>query len=270
MIKLVAIDLDGTLLNGEHIISNENKEAIKKAKEQGVKVVLCTGRPLLGMISYLEELNLRESGDYGITYNGGLVQRTDTGDVLSKTTLTKVETEEIFELSKKINVPCNFIDLENIYEPPYPEGRDSLYPTVMTALPYVPIIMEEMSGDIAINKTVFCYSQILLDEAIKNIPAYFFEKYTIMKSRPILLELMPKNVDKGTGIAVLADLLGFEASEVMSLGDEANDAAMIEYAGMGVAMGNATNEIKAMAQYITKTNEEHGVAYAIHKFVLNQ
>ncbi|EDP67955.1 hydrolase, haloacid dehalogenase-like family protein [Carnobacterium sp. AT7] len=269
MIKLVAIDLDGTLLNREHIISDENKEVIKKAKEQGVKVVLCTGRPLLGMISYLEELNLREVGDYGITYNGGLVQRTDTGEVLSKKTLTKVEIEEIFALSKEINVPCNFIDLEKIYEPPYPEGRDSLYPTVMRALPYVPIEMEHVSEDIAINKTVFCYEQTSLDEAIKKIPVHFHEKYTIMKSRPVLLELMPKGVDKGSGIAVLADLLGFEASEVMSLGDEANDAAMIEYAGMGVAMGNATDEIKAMAQYITKTNEEHGVAHAIQKFVLN-
>ena len=268
MIKLVAIDLDGTLLNREHGISDENKEAIKKAKEQGVKVVLCTGRPLLGMISYLEELNLRESGDYGITYNGGLVQRTNTGEVLSKKTLTKSETEEIFELSKMINVPCNFIDLEKIYEPPYPKGRDSLYPTVMTALPYVPIAMEEVPEDISINKTVFCYAQTALDEAIKNIPDYFYEKYTIMKSRPILLELMPKSVDKGRGIAVLADLLGFKASEVMALGDEANDAAMIEYAGMGVAMGNATDEIKSMAQYITKTNEEHGVAHAIEKFVL--
>ena len=170
MIKLVAIDLDGTLLNGKHGISDENKEAIKQAKEQGVKVVLCTGRPLLGMIAYLEELNLREAGDYGITYNGGLVQRTDTGEVLSKTTLTKSETEEIFKLSKQINLPCNFIDLEKIYEPPYPKGRESLYPTVMSALPYVPIAMEEVPEDIAINKTVFCYAQMDLDEAIKNIP----------------------------------------------------------------------------------------------------
>ena len=269
MIKLVAIDLDGTLLNGKHGISDENKEAIKQEKEQGVKVVLCTGRPLLGMIAYLEELNLREAGDYGITYNGGLVQRTDTGEVLSKTTLTKAETEEIFKLSKQINLPCNFIDLEKIYEPPYPKGRESLYPTVMSALPYVSIAMEEVPDDIAINKTVFCYAQMDLDEAIKNIPVHFYKKYTIMKSRPILLELMPKGVDKGSGIAVLADLLGFKASEVMALGDEANDAAMIEYAGMGVAMGNATDDIKSMAQYITKTNEEHGVAHAFQKFVLN-
>lgn len=269
MIKLVAIDLDGTLLNGKHGISDENKEAIKQAKEQGVKVVLCTGRPLLGMIAYLEELNLREAGDYGITYNGGLVQRTDTGEVLSKTTLTKAETEEIFKLSKQINLPCNFIDLEKIYEPPYPKGRESLYPTVMSALPYVPIAMEEVPENIAINKTVFCYAQMDLDEAIKNIPVHFYKKYTIMKSRPILLELMPKGVDKGSGIAVLADLLGFKASEVMALGDEANDAAMIEYAGVGVAMGNATDDIKSMAQYITKTNEEHGVAHAFQKFVLN-
>ncbi|ALV20957.1 MULTISPECIES: sugar-phosphatase [Carnobacterium] len=270
MIKLIAIDLDGTLLTKDRTISDENKSAIKKAKELGVKVVLCTGRPLLGMVHYLEELNLREIGDYGITYNGGLVQKTDTGEIVSQKTLTQVEVQELYRLSQAINVPCNFIDLEQIYEPPYPKNRDSLYPTVMNALPYVPVMMDELAEDAAINKVVFCYEQQELDEAIDKIPEAFFEKYTIMKSRPILLEMMHKEVDKGKGIAILCDLLGIKADEVMALGDEANDHAMIEFAGLGVAMENATAEIKESAQFITKNNDEHGVAHAINKFVLQK
>ncbi|MGB6177785.1 sugar-phosphatase [Carnobacterium sp.] len=268
MIKLIAIDLDGTLLTKDREISDENKNAIKEAKKQGIKVVLCTGRPLLGMVQYLEELNLREQGDYGITYNGGLVQKTDTGEILSQKTLSRKDTLELYKLSQNVNIPCNFIDLEKVYEPPYPIGRDSLYATIMTALPFVPVIPEDLVDDTAINKVVFCYEEETLDEAIKKIPSYFFEKFTLMKSRPTLLELLNKEVDKGKGIAVLCELLGIEPHEVMAIGDEANDFAMIEYAGMGVAMENATSEIKELAQFITKTNDNHGVAHAIQKYAL--
>ncbi|WP_414840123.1 sugar-phosphatase [Carnobacterium sp. TMP28] len=268
MIKLIAIDLDGTLLTKDRLISEENKQAIYEAKKQGIKVVLCTGRPLLGMVHYLEELNLREPGDYGITYNGGLVQKTDTGEILSQKTLSKKEVQELYKLSQDINMPCNFIDLERVYEPPYPVGRESLYPTVMNALPFVSIAPEELYEDTVINKVVFCYEEERLDEAIAKIPSEFFERFTLMKSRPILLELMNKEVDKGKGISVLCDLLGIDSHEVMAIGDEANDFAMIEFAGTGVAMENATLEIKQIAQFVTKNNNDHGVAHAIQKFAL--
>ena len=268
MIKLIAIDLDGTLLTKDRMISDENKQAIKEAKEQGIKVVLCTGRPLLGMVAYLEELNLRESGDYGITYNGGLVQKTDSGEVLSQKTLSKKEVLELYKLSQDINVPCNFIDLERVYEPPYPIGRESLYPKVMNALPFLPVLPEDFPEDVAVNKVVFCYEEGILDEAIAKIPSEFFEKFTLMKSRAFLLELLNKEVDKGKGIAILCELLGIESHEVMAIGDEANDFAMIEFAGMGVAMENATSEIKEVAQFITKHHDDHGVAHAIRKFAL--
>lgn len=268
MIKLIAIDLDGTLLTKNRMISDENKQAIKEAKEQGIKVVLCTGRPLLGMVDYLEELNLRESGDYGITYNGGLVQKTDSGEVLSQKTLSKSEVLELYKLSQDINVPCNFIDLERVYEPPYPIGRESFYPEVMNALPFVPVSPENFPKDIAVNKVVFCYEEETLDEAITKIPSEFFGRFTLMKSRPFLLELLNKEVDKGKGIAILCGLLGIESHEVMAIGDEANDFAMIEFAGMGVAMDNATSEIKNIAQFVTKHHDDHGVAHAIRKFAL--
>lgn len=268
MIKLIAIDLDGTLLNNEKQITPRTKLALQRAKEKGVKVVLCTGRPLLGMVHYLDELGLRDEGDFGITYNGGLVQKTNNGEILAQKTLTKQHIEELYQLSQALELPMNFIDLKQVYALPHPENRASLYGTVMKALPMVSVVMEEVPADIAVNKAVFCFDQVILDEAITRIPASLTEKYTIMKSRPFLLELLPQGVDKGQGIASLCKLLNIDANEVMTLGDEENDLAMIEFAGLGIAMGNATDEVKKAAQFVTKTNEEEGVAYAVEEFVL--
>ncbi|MGX7418463.1 sugar-phosphatase [Carnobacterium gallinarum] len=269
MIKLIAIDLDGTLLNEHKEITPATKKALTQAKNIGVKVVLCTGRPLLGMAHYLDELNLKEAGDYGITYNGGLVQRTNTGEVLSQKTLTKTQIKELYQLTQELQVPLNFIDLKQVYAPPYPENRDSLYGGIMKALPMVSTTIEELPEDLEYNKAVICIDQEILDEAIAKIPVEFTENYTMMKSRPVLLEVLNKEVDKGRGLAVLCELLDIHPDEVMALGDEENDMAMIEFAGLGVAMGNATDEVKAAAQFVTKSNLENGVAYAVEKFVLN-
>lgn len=270
MIKLVAIDLDGTLLNEEKEITTKTQTVLKRAKEQGVKVVLCSGRPLLGIAHYLDELGLRESGDFAITYNGGLVQKTDTGEILSEKILTKSDVVSLYALSQELDVPMNFIDLEKVYSPAPPAGKPSLYGNIMKALPFVSVSMAALPDNLKINKAIFCTDQQALDQAIEQIPEFFTEKYTIMKSRPFLLEILNKEVDKGKGLQALGRHLGIRADEMMTLGDQENDLAMIRYAGLGVAMGNAIDDVKAAAQFITRTNTEDGVAYAVEKFVLNQ
>lgn len=270
MIKLIAIDLDGTLLNDQKTITAKTQAVLKEAKKQGVRVVLCSGRPLLGIAHYLDELGLRENGDYAITYNGGLVQKTDTGEVLSEKILTKSDVVSLYDLSRELGVPMNFIDLEKIYSPAPPKGRPSLYGNIMTALPFVHVSMDTLPDDLKINKAIFCTDQPTLDQAISRIPSFFTERYTLMKSRPILLEIMNKEVDKGKGLQALGRHLGIHAGEMMALGDQENDLAMIRYAGLGVAMGNAIDRVKATAQFITGTNTEDGVAYAVERFVLNR
>lgn len=268
-IKLIAIDLDGTLLNSQRQVSKRNKEAILKAKQQGVKVVLVTGRPLKGMLHILEECQLLEEGDLGLTYNGGLVQWTKTGETLRQITLDKDEAKDVYELSQALDLPCNFIDLDTVYEPPYPTGKPSQYPLVMKALPLKPIDMTSLPEDFPINKIVMCWHQEELDEKIKLIPEDYHDKYTIMKSRSNLLEVLPKAVDKGKGLHLLSDLLAIDLEDMMAIGDQENDLAMVKEAGMGVAMANATDAVKAVAQVVTRSNDDHGVAYAIEKYVLN-
>lgn len=269
MIKLIALDLDGTLLTSQKTISDVNKATIRLAIEKGVKVVLCSGRPLGGIKNFIDELNLLGDEDFSITYNGGLVQRNHDSHVVSQKTLSYRDIKTIYQLSQDLALPMNMLDLNYVYEPAYPAGRDSLYPTLLSAsLPFVERDIDSFDEDHQFNKVVFCTEPDYLDEAIAKIPASFHQQFSTMKSRPLLYEIMHPEVDKGTGIARLCDLLGYSADEVMVCGDEENDAAMFDYAGVAVAMGNATPAIKAKATYITKTNDEDGVAHAIKEFVL--
>lgn len=268
-IKLVAIDLDGTLLNSQRQVSEENKRAIQKAKAQGVKVVLVTGRPLKGMLSVLEDCGLTEEGDLGLTYNGGLVQWTQTGETLSQITHSKTDVLDVYKLSQKLDLPCNFIDLDTVYEPPYPKDKPSQYSRHMKALPYEPVDMTDLPDPFPINKIVMCWDQEELDQKVQEIPDTYRERYTIMKSRDNLLEVLPKAVDKGKGLKLLSELLDIALDEMMAIGDQENDLAMVQTAGIGVAMSNALDSVKENAQFITRSNDEHGVAYAIERYVLN-
>lgn len=269
MIKLVAIDLDGTLLNNDRVISEKNKQAIKKANKMGIKVVICTGRPLLSVTDILKELDLQNPEDYVITYNGGLVQHAETGEIISQQTLTKEEAIDLYELSKKISIPCNLIDLKNIYELPYPNKRQSWYGKTKPALPFVPVKIEEFNEKHTFNKVIYCFEPETLDKSIADIPPEYFEKYSCVKSRPILFEMMKKDVTKATGISALCNLLSIQPNEVMALGDEENDLSMIQFAGIGVAMENAAEAVKREADFLTKTNNNHGVAHAMEKFIFH-
>jgi len=108
----------------------------------------------------------------------------------------------------------------------------------------------------------------LLDAAIARLPQVAPQNYTILNSAPYYLEILNKKVNKGTGVHALAQQLHLTQDEIMAIGDQENDLAMIEYAGTGVAMGNAIDSVIAVSQFVTKTNAEDGVAHAIEKFVL--
>ena len=104
MYKLIALDMDGTLLTSDKKISDRTKKCLKAAEEKGVKVVLASGRPLKGLTRYLEELDLFKGEDYVLSYNGGVVQNTRTEQVVSKCTLTGKDLKYIYEISKELNI----------------------------------------------------------------------------------------------------------------------------------------------------------------------
>lgn len=275
-IKLIAIDLDGTLLNSEQSLSKENKEVIKEAKEAGIKVVLCTGRPLRSMQHLLEEADLLGEDDLVITYNGGLIQKAKTGEIIREHTHNREESLDIYQLGQQLKMPVNFIDLDYVYEPAYPKGAESLYmharggAPIKNGLQFIDVDIEKLPNPFTINKIVMSRPEEELAAVIPKIPTAYYEKYNIYKSRSFILEILPKHVDKGYSMRVLGDILGLEKEQIMGIGDQENDLTLVQNAGFGVAMENAIDPVKDVADYITKSNDDNGVAHAIRKFVLTE
>ena len=227
-IKLLALDLDGTLFTKDKQVTAENRAALKVAEAKGVHVVITTGRPLPAITHILEDLGLLDDKHYSVTFNGGLVQR-NNGDILIKKEMSREDLKKIYAVFEPLGLPMDVIS----------DG----------------IVCEEA----------------FLDAQIQKIPDHLYQAFEVFKSREIILEVMPKGVHKAVGLRLLTDYLALDKSQVMAMGDEENDLTMLEWAGLGVAMANAVPKVKAVAKAVTtKTNEESGVAEAIHKYILEK
>ena len=139
----------------------------------------------------------------------------------------------------------------------------------MNHIPNDIIAVEDVSEDTTIVKVMFVDKPEIIEEVMGNIPEEVSDKYTVVRSAPYYLEFLHKSVNKGAGVAALAEKLNIKQEEVICVGDAGNDIHMIKYAGLGVAMGNAFPEVKRVADFITKTNDQDGVAFIINKFILN-
>lgn len=267
MYKLIAIDMDGTLLKEDKTVSERTKNAIKAAKEKGVQVVITTGRPIDGVTRYLEELDMYDENDCVLTYNGGLVLKTKSREVISKIALTGADLHYLHNLSKELGVNIHaFSDVHGLITP-----KNSKYTEVEANINGIEININDYSDiedDHSIIKVMMIDEPEILQKAVDNLPKEVYDKYTVVRSTPYFLEFLNKAVNKGTGVELLAKHLGVKQEEIMTFGDAGNDLDMIVYAGMGVAMANAFKEVKEAANYITDSNEEDGVAKAIEKFVL--
>ncbi|MDO4432207.1 MAG: Cof-type HAD-IIB family hydrolase [Aerococcaceae bacterium] len=268
MIKLIAIDLDGTLLKSDKTISQGNLEALRYANQKGIKVVICTGRPYFAMKQFIEEIGFTGPNDYIITFNGGQVRKAADGEILVNNPLTQADVQQWYAETERLALPLNPIDENWVYEPmAYPEGRPSIYLDLGNNLPTQKVEFNDFDAEHVFNKCVICIEQTYLDQQLEQLSPLFKANYSVVKSRPYLLEIMAKNVTKGRALAQLGERLGILPEEMMTMGDQENDLSMIELAGVGVAMGNAIPMILEAADYVSAHNEADGVAQAIYHFI---
>ncbi|WP_080145733.1 sugar-phosphatase [Marinilactibacillus piezotolerans] len=265
---LIAIDMDGTLLNPDRKVTDEVKKAIHEAKQAGIKIVLCTGRPYPGVISYLDELDLKNTGDYVITYNGALVQKSDTEEVISQHTMDHEDYLILEKAAREAGVHFHAIRNDGIYTPNKDIGKYSVVESFINEVPLFYSPVEEMDPKTPYNKMMMIDEEPILEAAIAQLPNELWEKYTILRSEPYFLEFLNKKANKGIALEDLANSLDIPRERVMSIGDSGNDVHMIEYAGTGVAMGNAKDAVKDVADAFTTSNAENGVAKAIRDFAL--
>lgn len=240
-VKLIALDMDGTLLNAEHEVDERTKEAIRKALEKGVHVVLSTGRSLGTSYPYAEELGLNS---YLVTSNGGEIW-TMKKELLERHLLETEIVEKLWHLGAGLGVNMWMTSTEGVF---VGEKPDDFYE------------YEWLKFGCDTQDTT------KLDQMIKE--SSHFADLEITNSLPTNIEINPKGVSKAKALKRVCKEIGITMEEVLACGDSLNDIKMIQEAGIGVAMGNAQEAIKKVANHITDTNTNSGVGKAIEKFVL--
>lgn len=265
--RLVAIDLDGTLLNKDWEISPRAREVIREVRARGVHVTLATGRMFASTLRYARELELDLPL---ITYHGALVKTSGEGRVIYQRLLPREYAREIIALAKELRYPVNLY---------FNHTGDRLYVDHVSAatrryarqssVPFyeVPDLLALLNDEDPL-KVVVINDEEALDALAAEGRRRWGEVVYITKSEPTYLEFLHPEATKGRGLAAVAGYLGVPREEVMAIGDSYNDLEMFKYAGLAVAMGNARAEIKAAADYVTATNEEDGVAQVLEKFIL--
>ncbi len=267
--KVLALDIDGTLTNGKKEITPATKEAVWNAVKKGVKIVIASGRPIQGILGFARELKLDEHDGYILSFNGGRIISCKTGDIVHDIKLPLEYLPEIYDLAKRYNV--NLMSYEGddlICEAP--EDPFLAIEARINGLGIKKVDNLKEHIDFPINKCLMLGPGDYLGEVEKKVYEALNDRMDVYRSEPYFLEILPKGVDKAKALSKLLEILGADKSELMACGDGYNDLTMIKYAGMGVAMANARDEIKAQADYITLSNEEDGVAYAVNKFILEE
>lgn len=241
-IKLIALDMDGTLLNSELEISEANKNAIEKALEQGVGVMLATGRWLEFCYPYAEALNL---DTYLVTVNGGEIW-TSSKALVERHVHEQALMEKMWQLGNGLHVDMWCVATDRIYE----IGTDP----------------EDFYAHEWLKIGFYSEDKKKLDLIQKELSNY--DELELTNSLPTNIEVNPLGVNKANGLVRVCKELGITMDEVMAVGDSLNDIKMIEQAGFGVAMGNAQDAIKDVADAVTDSNDADGVAKAIERYIL--
>lgn len=262
--KLVAMDMDGTLLNSKRSITIETLFAIKKGMECGIKFTISTGRPLLGIKKYIDILGLDTPV---ITYNGACVVNPLTCEILFKKDLLPIDAKKIYELGMKYDVLMCVWSNDTLYANRFDDRLES-YRSLSGATPVLITDFEEINKQ-GISKILWANEPSKIEKYQKELNPEMFENVTYVTSQPIFLEFINKDVSKGVALDFIAKRFGILQDEVVAIGDGLNDYEMIEYAGLGVAMENAHEEIKKIADYITGSNDDDGIADVIFEKVLN-
>ena len=263
-IKLFVTDMDGTLLNSQHIISEENKQAVQEAAAAGVTVTIATGRAYSTTLDYAKELGVDVPI---ITYNGALIKSV-SGEEYFNAYLPEDAVKDVLDycLAKDWHIQVYSDDVlyfaeRNAYAQGYENlaglqgevvGRAGLYEHMQR----VPKMLSITDGA---EET---------DARVAELRKVFAGRVFPVKSNPNYAEIIGIGINKATSLEKLAAKLGFTMDEVMAIGDSNNDLPMLKAAGHSVAMGNANDEVKAACGYVTADCEQSGVAEAIRKYVL--
>lgn len=264
-IKLVAIDVDDTLLDSENKMTTKTIVILKKAIKNGIKIVMASGRPLTGTQEIYQELGIdNKNNQYAMNFNGGLISST-SGEILVQDTLSIIEAQKLYKIAKNLGVYLQLETNNCVYTPYTQIPVYTLIDGQVMNTPVKRLNLEKLKKTDHFAKAMFVGDPERINKAYKLPQLIKF--YNIKASSPSYLEINHKGISKSYGLKELAKKLSLNINQTMAIGDGENDIPMIKTAGIGVAMANGTDEIKKQADFITRSNDEDGVALAVKKFI---
>jgi Cof subfamily protein (haloacid dehalogenase superfamily) len=261
--KLIAVDIDGTLLNSEGIITEKTRASIQKAVSKGAIFSICTGRPIQGVESFNSLLNLDAPF---ITYNGAMIVMGKSKEILFNQGLSAEAARNILKLGQELGTTIIVWANNKLYAYELNE-RVLDYKQIAKVEPIL-IKDEEDLVQNGITKILWYDDPEKLDYYQNILKDKIGDSVNYCTSRPTFLEFIDKNVSKAVAMEKIGEHFNIKREEMIAIGDGFNDLSMIEYAGLGVAMGNAPEAIKAKANFVTLSNDEDGIALVLDKFLL--
>ena len=262
-IKLIATDLDGTLVQDSHHISERNLAAVRRALEAGIHVVIATGRMHGSAAQFVQQLGL--DGVPLISYNGAMVRVPGEPKPMHHVPLAAELAAEIVQHSVNAKYHLHYY-LDDVMYVTHIEKWSRIYVARTGSLPHPVGDLRRFNGK-SPTKLLLAAAPEDIDRLLPLEQKRFGDRCYVTRSMPEYLEFLNSEANKGNALRWLADHLGISPDQIMACGDMLNDLPLIEMAGIGVAMPSAVEEVRAAADFIPET-EENGVAEAIEKFIL--
>lgn len=264
MYKMLAIDIDDTLINDEKQITEGTRQALAAAMSRGVIVTLATGRMYASARQLAEQLALNVPL---ITYQGSLVKNAIDGRVLYERTVPAEAARSIFEYCANHGLHLQTYVDDVLYVKESNEKAEAYAALSKISFTVCPDFEKLVS--MPSTKLLIIDDPKVLDRVAAELRELVGGRVHITKSKPHFLEIVHAEGTKGHALSHLAEHFGLDLSQVIAIGDSWNDHEMLEAAGLGVAMGNAVDSLKEIADYVTLSNNEDGVKHVVEKFVLH-
>ena len=262
MIKMIATDVDGTLLRWSFDFSPATKQCIKKLKQNGIKVVLVTGRMHCAALGIAQELGIDTPI---VSYQGGMIKEfSKCDDVLFRSDMDAEKAVEIIDWARDNDVHINlymddvlYVEEDSVTIRKYTDARFIDYHVCKFDKLKIKNVNKILAIDFQNPERVTGW--------VNDLTRLYPDLY-IIKSTPYFCEIASKEATKGNAVDFLREKWGLKKEEILALGDQDNDIELLKAAGTAVAMGNASDELKAVADYITDTVENDGWVKAVEKF----
>lgn len=268
-IKVIIMDVDGTLTNSKKQITPKTKEMLIAAQNKGIKLVLASGRPVSGLIGLAKELEMEKHHGLLVSFNGSKVVDCQTKEVLFNQTMRIEDAREILEHMKNFKVypmidKGNYLFVNDVYKGmiTYQNEKIDIIQYEARGGNFKLCEIEDLSSfvDFPLNKILTAGDPEYLNEHYQDMMEPFKERLNCMFTAPFYFEFTAKGIDKAKALDSVLKPMGFQQEEMVAFGDGDNDATMLSYAGIGVAMDNAQDSLKKIADKITLSNEEDGIA----------